>query len=368
MNGDDAGRPASSLDSALASASTPAPPAAATGTALSADAAPSAPVPSAPAASSSTPTTCGGGGGPNGGPADLFPCDSPWYKDVSADAVAAESDSIIGGIGQWGAGGRFLIDTSIQFLHDDGSAPLVNFTIDYSDESNIVPVPIPAGGAVEGETGYTCTGGGDCHLIVVQDSTKRLFELYAATDNGNGTWHAAQESVWDLTRHYGPDERGPGCTSADAAGLSVMAGLIGVRETVSGNIRHALRFILPNNKIRRGPSFVAPASHGTSATTSASGPPFGARLRLKSSFDESRIASTGGRAIVQALKKYGMFLADGGQDALTAEDDRFEKARDPSMTWQGHLDTSDLAAIQPSDFEVVDFGTVVEQKGCSLLP
>jgi serine/threonine-protein kinase len=326
------------------------------------DVASTAPAPSSPA------KTCGGGGGPNGGPADLFPCESTWYKDVSGDAVSPNSDSVIAGIGRWGAGGRFLIDTSILFMHTDGSAPLANFSIDYSDESNIVPVPIPPGGAVEGESGYTCTSNGDCHLIVVQDSTKRLFELYAATDNGNGTWHAAQESVWDLTRSYGPEERGLGCTSADAAGLSVMAGLIGVRETVSGDIRHALRFILPNSKIRRGPSFVAPASHGTSATTSASGPPFGTRLRLKASFDESLIASSGGHAIVRALKTYGMLLADGGEYALTAEDDRLEKAKDPSLTWQGILDPADLAAIAPQDFEVVDLGAVQKQGDCALRP
>jgi serine/threonine-protein kinase len=367
MTASDAGRPAPTPDAAPAASSSLTPPVAGGSSALNGDAAPSGPGPSAPASPPSA-KTCGGGGGSNGGPADLFPCNHPFYKDVSADAVAPDSDSIIAGIGQWGAGGRFLIDTSIVFMHTGGSAPLATFSIDYSDESNIVPVPIPPGGAVEDESGYTCTGGGDCHLIVVEDSTKRLFELYAATDNGNGTWHAAQESVWDLTRNYGSEERGLGCTSADAAGLSVMAGLIGVRETVTGDIRHALRFILPNSKIRRGPSFVAPASHGTSATTSSSGPPFGTRLRLKPSFDESRIASRGGRAIVQALKKYGMFLADGGQYALTAENDRFEKARDPSMTWQGTLDSADLAAIQPQDFEVVDFGTVVNQGSCSLLP
>jgi hypothetical protein len=147
-----------------------------------------------------------------------------------------------------------------------------------------------------------------------------------------------------------------------------MAGLIGVRETVSGDIRHALRFILPNSKIQRGPSFVAPASHGTSATTSASGPPFGTRLRLKASFDESSIASSGGRAVVRALKKYGMLLADGGEYALTAEDDRFEKAKDPSMAWQGILDPADLAAIAPQDFEVVDLGAAQKQGDCALLP
>jgi serine/threonine-protein kinase len=313
------------------------------------------------------PQSCGGGGGPTGGPADLFPCDSVWYRDVSALPVANESASLIAGVGSWGKG-KFLIDTSIVFMHDDGTSPQVNFSIDWTDESNVQPVPIPPGGSLEGETGYTCNGRGDCHLIVVQDSTKKLFELYDATDNGNGTWHASQESVWDLTHHYGPDERGYNCTSADAAGLSVMAGLIGVREAVAGDIRHALRFILPSSEIRKGPSYVAPASHGTSATTSSSGPPYGTRLRLRASFDETTISSTGGRAVVRALKKYGMLLADGGNYALTAEDDRLEKAKDPKMTWTGVLGGSDLQSISPQDFDVVDFGTVVQEGDCKLNP
>src|SRR5205814_6181259 len=112
----------------------------------------------------------------------------------------------------------------------------------------------------------------------------------------------------------------------------------GVRETKAGAIKHALRFILPNNKIRKGPSFVPPASHGTSATSSSAGPAYGMRLRLKSTFDASGITSAGGKAVVQALKTYGMLLADGGNIALVGEDDRFEKAKDPSMTWAGLLD------------------------------
>jgi serine/threonine-protein kinase len=202
---------------------------------------------------------------------------------------------------------------------------------------------------------------------VVDDSTKQLFELYAASNNGGSRWTAAQETVWDLTKSYPVQGRGLGCTSADAAGLSVMAGLIGVRETKAGNIEHALRFILPNSRIRKGPSFVAPATHGTRATSSAAGPPYGTRLRLKSTFDESSVSSAGGRAVVRALKKYGMILADGGQIALTAEDDRFERAADPTMKWNGLLDASDLDFIEPSDFEVVDYGKLQNISSCSLL-
>jgi hypothetical protein len=310
-------------------------------------------------------TGSGGGGGATGGPADLFPSDSPWYRDVSAAPVAAESSGIVSAIGSWGTG-KFLIDFSIVFFHADSSTPRQSFTIDWTDESDLLPVPIPNGGAVEGESGYACNGGGDCHLIVVDDSQKLLFELYSATNSPE--WHASQETVWNLTKHYSSDGRGIGCTSADAAGLSVMAGLIGVRETKAGDIRHALRFILPNSKIRKGPSYVSPATHGTSATSSSGGPPYGTRLRLRATYDESSIASPGGKAIVRALKKYGMILADGGNYALTAEDDRFEKANDPSMTWEGLLGGSDLKAITPADFDVVDYSAIQTGDDCTRAP
>lgn len=318
--------------------------------------------------SGGTSATCtgGGGGGPNGGPADLFPCDSVWYRDVSSEPVSAESAGITAAIGSWGQN-AFLIDFSIFFMHATPSDPRVNFTVDYADESNAVPVPLPAGGAVEGESGYACTGGGDCHLIVVDDAAKRLFEVYAADHSGSSSV-GAQESVWDLTKHYGPTGRGLGCTSADAAGFPVMAGLIGVRETKAGSINHALRFILPNNKIRGGVSFIPPATHGTSATSSSGGPPYGTRMRLKASFNEASITSPGGKTLVRALKKYGMYLADGGQIALTAEDDRLEKAKDPSMSWDSLLQSDSVKNITAADFEVVEFSTPQKDGNCSLTP
>ena len=315
-----------------------------------------------------TPTPCsstgGGGGGANGGPADLFPCDSVWYRDVSGAAVSPESTGIIRAM-SWGNGNKLNIDlASIVYMHTDGSAPKVKVTTTYASESNTDLVPIPPGGALEGETGYTCTQGGDCHLIVVDDSQHKLFELYAANSAG-GTWKADAESVWDLTKHYGPEGRGLGCTSADAAGLPVMVGLIGVREARAGTIKHALRFILPNPQIRSGPSYVPPASHGTSTTKSSEGPPYGTRLRLKSSVSDASL-SAGGKVVAQAMKKYGMILADGGQDTLTAEDDRFEKAKDPAMTWDGFLANGDLKGLLTTDFEVVEFSAISTGDNCVL--
>jgi serine/threonine-protein kinase len=98
------------------------------------------------------------------------------------------------------------------------------------------------------------------------------------------------------------------------------------------------------------------------------GPPFGTRLRLKASFNEASIASAGGKTLVRALKKYGMYLADGGQIALTAEDDRLEKAKDPTMTWQGLLSSDSVGGITPADFEVVEYSAPKKASGCSLAP
>lgn len=305
-----------------------------------------------------------GAGGAAGGPLDLFPCDSYWYKDVTAAQVAAESASIIASIGSWGTG-DFRIDFSFHFMHASGTDPRVTFTLDEPTESDRDPVPIPPNGALEGEEGYTCTQGGDCHLLVIDDSTKKLFEVYSANSTG-GKWTGYAQAVWDLSKAYGPQGRGYGCTSADAAGLPITPGLIGVRETLAGEIKHALRFILPNEKIRKGPSFVFPATHGTSATQSADGPPYGARLRLKSGFDEAKISSKAGKAIVRALKTYGMILADAGNLPLTAEDDLLQKRADPKMTWDGNLTARDISSIKPSDFEVLELGTMRTDNDCVL--
>ena len=330
-------------------------------------------------------TGCGsGGGGPTGGPADLFPCDSPWYKDVSASAVAAESASIVSAIGSaggWGLSNHFQLDFSAALIHGDASTRREVWVQprDASDpneydptESDLVSgnrawsVPMPAGGKLEGESGYDCpvTSSGlrknDCHLTVVDDSRHLLIELYSAGwDAASGKWFVTQESAWNLLHSYGAAERGRGCTSANAAGLPQGPGVIGIRETQAaarepgGYLRHALRFALPPDRIRR--AFVAPASHTQTEATSSGGPPFGARLRLKASFDESRVSSAGGKVVLRTLKKYGMVLTDGGQTILTADDDTFTRQGDASLVWGSTLRPLDLDGLLPSDFEVVDY-------------
>jgi serine/threonine-protein kinase len=284
------------------------------------------------------------------GSCDLFPCDNPWYKDVSG-LPAYTAQDIPSAIGAWGRSNTFTIDFSIVSLVADASTPKHTFQLDssYDPDNDHDPVPVPATGNVEGESGYLCSGGGDCHLIVVDTSQNKLFELWQASYDGS-SWTATQQTTWDLTKHYGPDGRGQGCTSADAAGLSILAGLIRPGEVGSGEIKHALRFILPGSKIKKN-GYVAPATHSTSAYSGQA--PMGVRLRLKASYAVDSLPSQGARVVARALQKYGMLLADAGQDALTAEDDRYS-----SVKWSGLLGARDLTAIKVSDFEAVDVGTV----------
>ena len=258
------------------------------------------------------------------------------------------------------------IDFSITVLTGDASTPLLPFTPTsnfYSPDCDHVPFPVPPGGALEGEQAYSCTQGGDCHLIVVYPPTHKLYEMWRADMTG-GTFNGGCTAVWDLTKSYPPNLRGDGCTSADAGGFPVSAMLFTADEVAAGEIPHAIRFILPISRIRGGNVYVHPGSHTTSATSgAASAPPYGVRFRLRASYPVSSL-SAGAQVVAKAMQKYGMFLADGGNIALTAENDTFttHKWTDVGVT------ASSLTAIQVSDMEVVDLGTPMTTTDCTRSP
>jgi serine/threonine-protein kinase len=203
---------------------------------------------------------------------------------------------------------------------------------------------VPPGGAIEGETGYTCDGGGDCHLIVIDTEGCRLFEMWRAI----GGCHA----VWDLNADYDPTLRGDCCTSADAAGLPIAAHMFSADEIAAGEINHAIRFILPNANMR-ALIYVRRATHSTGATSGpASAPPYGARLRLKASFDESSMNSAA-QVVARALKRYGMILSDGGNITFTATNDRFTTNKWVDVGLGPHDLTGHLSW---TDFEVPELG------------
>lgn len=270
----------------------------------------------------------------------LFPPDNPWNRDVSQDPVHPNSQNYIDHILQDGNG----------FLHADfGSNP--DYGIPYTivtssqakvpiefyespDESDPGPYPIPPDAPTE--------SGSDAHVLVLEEDNCLLYELYAAEYVGPG-WRAASGAIFDLNSNaLRPD----GWTSADAAGLPILPGLVRYDEAVTqGEIRHAVRFTVDNTQ--RG--FIHPATHYASSDTDPNAPPMGLRLRLKQSFDLSPYTGTA-RVLLEALKKYGMILADNGSDWYITG------ARDPR--WDDE-DLDQLKTVPGSAFEVVETGAVI---------
>ncbi len=309
---------------------------------------------------------CGGGTGdtptePDTTPGDsrspvTFPASSVWYEDISSATLDEQSDAVIEwleGDGGWGFG-RMQIDFSIEVLTADDSTEFEAFTPTedhFSPDCDIADLPIPDGGAIEGEGGYECVNDGDCHLIVVHEPTNTLYEMWRA-NIVDGKFFGGCLAVWDLTRDYGAEGRGLECTSADAAGFPIAPLLFSADEVAAGSIDHAIRFILPNERIRER-VYVQPATHSTGATSGPNtAPPYGARFRLRADYPLGDLPNEGARVVARAMQKYGIVLADAGNVALTAQSDRFTTAK-----WAGLLESRDLDIIQVSDFEMIDTGT-----------
>jgi len=299
-------------------------------------------------ASAGTPTP-----GP-GSTAGYFPPEAVWYRDVSTAALDPQSAAVIANLDRAGWGlGRMQIDFSIEVLTADASAPLRAFTATgdhFRPDCDLEAVPVPPGGALEGESGYECRGDGDCHLIVVDRPRMKLFEMWRADIRGD-SFRGGCLAVWDMTRVYPPTGRGEQCTSADAAGFPIAPLLFDADEVAAGRIEHAIRFILPNATLRAR-EYVHPATHGTRSTSGPSdAPPYGTRLRLRADYPLASLPNDGARTVARAMQRYGMLLADAGRVALTARSDRFTQAK-----WAGLLGPLDLAGIRPRDFEMIAAG------------
>lgn len=284
--------------------------------------------------------------------ARYFPPAAPWYQDVSNASLDPASERVVAflqGAG-WGTG-SLRIDFSIEVLTATGDTPLRAFTPTadfFEPDCDREPVPLPAGGALEGESGYRCASDGDCHLIVADWQRQRLFEMWRADVDG-ASFRGGCLAVWDMTRVYPASGRGEQCTSADAAGFPIAPLLFSADEVAAGSIDHAIRFILPNARIRRG-AYLRPATHAGAPSGPADAPAYGARLRLRADYPLASLP-VGARVVARALQRYGMLLADGGNITLTAQSDRFTSAK-----WSGLLETRDLSALRPADFELVAGG------------
>jgi hypothetical protein len=301
------------------------------------------------AAPSPSPTPSGGSAGDR-----YFPAEAPWYQDITSAPLDRESAAVIAFLDRVGWGyGRMQIDFSLEVVEAPAGTPPRPFqpTGDFfTPDCDREPVPVPPGGALEGESGYACLNDGDCHLIVVDRSRQRLFEMWRADIRGE-TFNGGCLAVWDMTRLYPASGRGEQCSSADAAGYPITPLLFTADEVARGSIDHAIRFILPNERIRRG-EYLHPATHGTRAASGPpDSPPYGSRLRLRPDFPLDRLPNAGARVVARAMQKYGILLADGGNVALTARSDRFTRAK-----WDGLLGPRDLDTIRPGDFAMIEGG------------
>jgi len=300
----------------------------------------------------------GSGGATTPGTGPYFTTPMFWNRDVSNAPKAATSDATIAALHAGGGfgGGRIQIDFSIDVLAANAATPMRSFTTTgdfYSPDCDHVQVPVPPNGNLEGETGYSCTTDGDCHLLVYDPAVGKLFEMWRA--NITSTFYGGCLAVWNLGGPYTDTLRGDQCTSADAAGYPISPLLFTADEVAAGHIDHAIRFILPNNRVREG--FVRPATHGTSTTGSGNEPYYGVHLRLRANYPVDSLPP-GARVVARAMQKYGMYHADGGTIALTAQSDRYTTAK-----WAGLLGAQDLAALTIDDFEVIDHGAPITLTG-----
>jgi serine/threonine-protein kinase len=293
-------------------------------------------------------------------PAPYFPPGSIWTQDISHASLDPQSSTMINWLadaGGWGHNNKMQVDFGMRVLQADATTPMVPFRkgsgFMAADSDKISAFPVPAGGGAEGMPSYKCDlGQQDCHIIVVDRSQGKLYEAYQASYDGNALT-ADFVTAWDLHRVYPPSGRGDQCTSADAAGFPIAPLLFTADELAVGHIDHAIRFILPNPRIRAH-VFVHPATHAGAPRGPVEAPPMGARFRLKSSFDMSKLTPAA-QVIARAMQKYGMFLADGGNITLSAQNDADTKAKYADLDFGSH----DLFDLKVTDFEVVDMGTPI---------
>jgi len=275
----------------------------------------------------------------------MTPSDSFWHADVSALPVHQQSAAWVSSIGttatlkaDFGSGTWNGGPIGIPFTTVPGTQPRVPVSFTYADESDPGPYPIPPDAPIEGGSNST----GDRHVLIVDRDVCRLWELYSAyPQNGGASWTAGSGATWDLTS----DAMRPlGWTSADAAGLPILPGLVRNDEVASGTIDHAIRFTAP----RTAGAYVWPASH-KAQTGGATDPPMGAWFRLKAAYDISAF-SAANQVILRALKQHGMVLADNGSPWFMSG------APDPG--WNDN-DLQALRSIPGSAFEAVDASSLM---------
>jgi hypothetical protein len=285
-------------------------------------------------------------GGPTLEGCPVFPENNIWNTPVADLPIDSNSSAFINTIGatrglhpDFGSGTWNGEPIGIPYTVVDESQPEVDVSFDYADESDPGPYPIPASALIEGGS----QSSGDRHVLVLDRGNCILYELFSAYPQQDGSWQAGSGAYFDLNSNA---LRPSGWTSADAAGLPILAGLVRYDEVASGEIRHAVRFTAPDTRS----DFVWPARHQASSLTGTSIPPMGQRFRLKSDFDISRFSAPV-RVILQAMKTYGLILADNGS--------AWYISGVPDPRWDNDMLVSELAQVKGSDFEAVDVSSLM---------
>lgn len=282
---------------------------------------------------------CHGWGSPTLIGCPLFPTDNVWNSAIDSLPVDPNSSAYVATIG---AAKPLHADfgtvyngapNGIPFVAVGGSQAKVPVSFKYAGESDPGPYPIPPDVPIEGGP----RGGGDRHVLVLDCSAGKLYELFAAYPNSDGSWAAGSGAVFEVR---GNSLRPSTWTSADAAGLPILAGLVRYDQVAAGEIAHALRFTAPQTRN----AFIWPARHQASSLSGTAYPPMGQRFRLKSTVDSSSFGPQV-QIILRALKKYGMFLADNGSSWFLSG------APDPR--WNDD-ELHQLSLLHGSDFEAVD--------------
>jgi hypothetical protein len=294
------------------------------------------------------------GAGPTIGACPVFPADSIWNTRVDGLPVDPRSAGYVASIGaddslkaDFGSGLYEGAPIGIPYVvvpRDQAMVPIhfAPFGDDpevAGEESDPGPYPVPADAPIEGGPEAT----DDRHVLVVQEESCTLYELYKAVPNADGSWNAVSGARFDLE---GNVLRIDGWTSADAAGLPIFPGLVRYDEVAAGEIAHALRFTVPQTR----KAYVWPARHFASQSDDPALPPMGQRFRLKADVDISGF-SPASQVILRALQTYGMILADNGSPWFVSGA--------PDDAWDNDALNAELRQLTGSDFEAVDVSSLM---------
>lgn len=277
---------------------------------------------------------------PKIGNCTIFPADNIWNTAIDTLPVDANSAAYINTIGatanvhaDFGSGLWDGGPIGIPFVAVPGSQAKVAITFKYQNESDPGPYPIPTDAPIEGGSNST----GDRHVLVLDQDNCKLYEVYRGFPQSNGSWKTDSGAIFDLASHA---LRPTTWTSADAAGLPILPGLVRYEEVINGEINHAIRFTVPETRN----TYIWPARHQASDLTGNQYPPMGQRFRLKASFDISGY-SPQVQVILRAMKKYGLLLADNGSSWYISGA--------PDERWDNDM-LHELDNVVGSDFEAVD--------------